>query len=475
MLRPWNIEMQLDNNSAQPLYLQIVDAIVADIQSGRLQKGMALPGSRKLAQDFNVNRNTVVEALNVLLAEGYLISKERKGTFVSEEVETLIDQLTPVEETEVIEEENYRIRFEDGHPDSKIAPVKELARAYRQIFNRKAKWQRMGYVSEYGDLAFRKAMIQMLNQQRGMNALLDEICITRGSQMAMYLIAQCLLDKTDCVMVEVPGYRAAWAAFEHAGAQLLPVNVDKEGLCIEDVKKHLAQSKNIKAIYTTPHHQYPTTVSLSLKRRKELVELSNQYGFIIIEDDYDNEFHYAQKPILPLSSLPYLKQYIYIGTMSKVVAPALRIGFVVTNNKALLRRIGDLRKIIDVQGDVIMEQAILQLIEDGTIKRHLKRATSFYKKKRNVAVELVEKYLAEWVTYTIPQGGMALWIAPKQAIRWDVFNALLKKEQIAILPPQRYVLEGNGNGFRLSFGAMSEELLEEGLRALAKAFQLATV
>ncbi|MDR0229162.1 MAG: PLP-dependent aminotransferase family protein [Flavobacteriaceae bacterium] len=475
MLRPWNVEMQVDHNSAQPLYLQIVDAIIADIQSGRLQKGMALPGSRKLAQDLKVNRNTVVEALNVLLADGYLISKERKGTFVSEEIETLIDQLAPIESTVITEEESYRIRFEDGHPDSKIAPVKELARAYRQIFNRKAKWQRMGYVSEYGDLSFRKAMIQMLNQQRGMNAMLDEICITRGSQMAMYLIAQCLLNKGDSVLVEIPGYRAAWSAFEHAGATLLPVSVDSEGLSIDDVKIHLKNHSNIKAIYTTPHHQYPTTVSLSLKRRKELVDLSNQHGFVIIEDDYDNEFHYTQQPLLPISSLPYLKQYIYIGTMSKVVAPALRIGFVVTNNKILLKSIGDLRKIIDVQGDVIMEQAILQLIEDGTIKRHLKRATSFYKKKRNTAIDLVEKHLGDWVTYTIPLGGMALWIVPKQEVSWTIFERFLQSEKVGIMSPQRYVLTGEGNGFRLSFGALSEEVLEEGMLILAKAFQIATI
>src|SRR5690606_28533559 len=118
-----------------------------------------------------------------------------------------------------------------------------------------------------------------------------------------------------------------------------------------------------------------TTVTLSLKRRLELIRLSNEYGFTVIEDDYDNEFHFGYRPILPLSSFPELKNYVYIGTMSKVVAPALRIGYLASNNSDLIEQVGDLRKIIDVQGDNIMEQAVLQLIKDGTLKRHIRKAT----------------------------------------------------------------------------------------------------
>ncbi|WP_228414149.1 PLP-dependent aminotransferase family protein [Chryseobacterium sp. CH21] len=231
------------------------------------------------------------------------------------------------------------INFDDGHPDSKIAPVNELARAYRQIFSIKAKWQMMGYGDEHGDIEFRKMISQMLNHQRGMHIHENEISITRGSQMGMFLTAQSLLSSGDHIIVEDPGYQPAWQAFQYAGAQLLPAPLDQEGISIEAVEKLLKQHQNIKAIYITPHRQYPTTVTLSLSRRLKLIELSNLYNMTIIEDDYDNEFHFGYRPILPISSFPELHNYVYIGTLSKVVAPALRIGYLATKNQELLKKL----------------------------------------------------------------------------------------------------------------------------------------
>lgn len=476
MLRPWKLEIQLDNTSDKALYLQIADAIILDIQSGRLKKGMALPGSRKLAQDLQLNRNTVVEALNVLLNEEWLVAKERKGTFVSEVLPVLSENSTvvPNPKVEEAEQRSLYIRFDDGDPDSKIAPVAALARAYRQIFNRKAKWQMMGYGNALGDLEFRKAIAQMLNHQRGMQTNEHSMCITRGSQMAMYLTAQCLFEKEDFVMVENPGYQAAWKAFEKAGAQLLPVRVDDEGLIIEDVIHHLKIHKKIKAIYTTPHHQYPTTVTLSLQRRLELIRLSNTFGFTIIEDDYDNEFHFGYRPVLPLSSYAELKNYVYIGTMSKVVAPALRIGYLISSDKLLIEKVASLRKIIDVQGDSIMEQAVLQLIQDGTIKRHLKKATNYYKAKRNFTEKLFEKYLKNEVSYSVPEGGLAFWIVSNKVITWELLDKKLQSKGIKIIPPDNYSFdESSVKGIRLSYGSLSEAQLEEGIKELSDLFRLA--
>lgn len=472
MLRPWKLELQINYACDKAVYLQIADAIITDIQSGRLPKETALPGSRKLARELRVNRNTVVEALNVLLNEEWLVSRERKGTFVAEILPVSGKQKrdSSVGETTEIPGTTFRIRFDDGHPDSKIAPVQELARAYRQIFNRKAKWQLMGYGSQLGDAEFRKAIAHMLNHQRGMQVNEHAVCITRGSQMAMYLTAQCLLRTGDFVMVENPGYQPAWKAFEHAGAQLLPVRVDAEGLVTEDVIGYLKTHKTIRALYTTPHHQYPTTVTLSLQRRMELVRLSNEYGFMIIEDDYDNEFHFGYRPLLPLSSFAELKQYVYIGTMSKVVAPALRIGYFVSNDLTLIERVGNLRKIIDVQGDPIMEQAVLQLVQDGTIKRHLKKATNYYRSKRDFTRKLVDTYLKNKVTYTIPEGGLAFWLVPKKAIDWQQADALLRSKGVLIIPPETYTRDAVVKGMRLSYGALSEEQLEEGIRLLKEVF-----
>ncbi len=470
MLRPWKLEVQLDDKGTKAVYLQIADAIIADIQSGRLKSGTALPGSRVLAKELNLNRNTIVEALNVLLHEEWLISKERSGTFVADTIPQL--GRNRHKDLPAKKEEQYKapyaIHFDDGSPDSKIAPVAELARAYRQIFNRKAKWQMMGYTNELGDPAFRGAIAHMLNHQRGMRCSEQQICITRGSQMAMYLTARCLLEPDDCIMIENPGYMPAWKAFEMAGAKLLPVRVDENGIVMEDVLKHLKTQPNIKAIYTTPHHQYPTTVTLSLQRRLELIHLSNEYGFTIVEDDYDNEFHFGYRPVLPLSSYGELKRYIYIGTLSKVVAPALRIGYLASNHKTLIAKVGALRKIIDVQGDAIMEQAVLQLIQDGTIKRHLKKATLYYKTKRDFVKTLLEQYLSQKASFCAPDGGLAFWIVPLRKTNWKAIDEKLQAEGIKIVLPATYSFGETVNGLRLGYAYLSETQLEEGIKALSR-------
>ena len=475
MLRPWKLEIRIDHKSQKAVYLQIADAIISDIQSGRLNSGDALPGSRNLAEMLHVNRNTIVEALHVLLNEEWIVSKERKGTFVAATLPVFSRQrkMEIAAPDEAPQNKHYRIIFDDGYPDSKIAPVTELARGYRQIFNRNARWQMMGYSNEFGHPDFIEAIVQMLNQQRGMQVNSSAICITRGSQMAMYLAAQCICSKGDFVMVENPGYQPAWKAFETAGATLLPVRVDKDGLIIEDVVNHLKVQPLIKAIYITPHHQYPTTVTLSLQRRLELIRLSNEYGFTIIEDDYDNEFHFGYRPMLPVSSFAQLQKYVYIGTMSKVVAPALRIGYLVSNDTSLITKVGELRKIIDVQGDGIMEQAVLQLVNDGTIRRHIKKATTYYKAKRDYTVSLLNVYLKDKADYAVPEGGLAIWVEPKQAQNWSRIKEIMAQSGIKILPPEHYGNNPAVNGIRLGYGSLSEKDLKEGIILLAKCLTFA--
>ena len=471
MLRTWKLEIQLEEQSEKAIYLQIADAIIFDIHSGRLKAGEALPGSRNIAQLLQVNRNTVVEALNVLNIEGWLITKERQGTFVSDNLPIFKETRKSSErsdETKTDLNNYYHIQLDDGHPNSQIAPIAELARSYRQIFNQKGKWQMMGYSNELGNLAFRKEIAKMLNHQRAMQINEQNICITRGSQMAMYLIAQCLFTKGDCVMIENPGYKPAWKAFEHAGATLLPLSLDKDGIIVEEVATYLKSQKKIKAIYLTPHHQYPTTVTLSLKRRLELIKLSNEYGFTIIEDDYDNEFHFGYRPVLPLSSSAELKNYIYLGTMSKVVAPALRIGYLVTDNPSLLTKVGELRKIIDVQGDNIMEQAVLQLMKNGTIKRHIKKATNYYKSKRDYTIKLLELHLKNKAIFIVPDGGLAFWIVPKREVDWNQISNNLKRKSIKIITPEIYSFDKTVNGLRFGYGSLTEEELEEGIIELSK-------
>lgn len=468
MLRPWDLQITIDANCNRAVYIQIADAVISAVKTGKLHSGDALPGSRQLAAKLKVNRNTIIEALDVLLGEGWLVSKERKGTFVAESLPTFReikrDAPKPVEKVLITKPE---IAFDDGLPDTRIAPITELAGAYRQIFNRKGRWQLMGYSHGSGDLDFRSAIVQMLNYKRGMRLSPDEIFITRGSQMAMYLSAHCLLQPGDYIVVENPGYKPAWLAFENAGARLLPVNVDLEGIIIDELKTYLRTHESIKAIYITPHHQFPTTVTLSLQRRLELISLSNQYGFTIIEDDYDNEFHFGQRPILPVSSFENVENYVYVGTMSKIVAPALRIGYL-ASSKDLITKVGQLRKIIDVQGDNIMAQAILQLINDGHIKRHLRKATLLYKNKRDFFEKMINEHLADKVYFHKPEGGLAFWLVPKERIDLVKISKMLLEKGIQIISPEDFSFQEPVNGLRLGYASLSESQLERGLIAIAK-------
>lgn len=468
MLRPWPLEIQLDKKSDKAIYLQIADAVIDAVKTGKLISGNALPGSRQLAQLLKVNRNTVVEALDVLTAEGWLETFDRKGTFVTHSLPKIDHAAASTEDSKItIETSKSFLVFDDGLPDSRLAPMNDLARAYRELFSRKSRWQIMGYSSELGNPEFRKSIAQMLNFKRGMSISSDQICITRGSQMAMYLASHCILKSGDYVLVENPGYKPAWETFENSGAKLLPIDVEPDGLNIDQVEKYLQQHQNIKAIYVTPHHQFPTTVTLSLKKRLKLIELSNQYHFTIIEDDYDNEFHFGQRPILPVSSYSALKNYVYIGSFSKVVAPALRIGYLVSSQENIIK-IGNHRKIIDVQGDNIMEEAILNLINEGKIKRHLKKANLVYRNKRDYFESILNQHLSNKIIFTKPEGGLAFWIIPNAEV--DVLEIFekLKSQGIQIMSPNRFSFDKTIKGFRLGYASLSEKQIEEGIKALSK-------
>ena len=468
MLRPWSLEIQLDKKSNTALYLQIADAIINAIKSGKLSSGNALPGSRQLAVLLHVNRNTVIEALDVLTAEGWLITMDRKGTFVADVLpESGLEKKQQQKANTTEEEIKPHLVFDDGLPDSRLAPMTDLARAYREIFNRKSRWQIMGYSNEFGNTEFRKAIAQMLNFKRGMNISLDQICITRGSQMAMYLAAHSLFSKGDFVMIENPGYQPAWKAFENAGAALLPVSITPDGLNLEEVEEYLEKYNAIKAIYVTPHHQFPTTVTMSLKKRLKLIELSNKYGFTIIEDDYDHEFHFGQRPILPISSYETAQNFIYIGTLSKIVAPALRIGYLVSTPERI-EKVGEHRKIIDVQGDNIMEEAVLHLINEGIIKRHLKKTNLIYKAKRDYFESLCKQHLKDKITFTKPEGGLAFWIVPNASIDLPFVCQQLLAKGIKIMNPENFSCTNSASGFRLGYASLTEQQMEQGIIALSE-------
>lgn len=462
-------QLTIDRSLPEAIYIQIADRIISAIKDGSLRPGTALPSTRQLGAALKVNRNTVVRAFEILSAEGWISTTERHGTVVSE---TLPLAVGSKRNRPLIadSEEIFRggqIFIDDGIPDITRSPINELARAYRRVFKQKARWQIMNLSNKLGDLHFREALSGMLNRNRQMRTSAGQLCITRGSQMALFLTAHCLLKKDDVILVENPGFKPAWEAFRHAGARIIPIKVEPDGICVEDIEQ-FAGRDSVKAVYLTPHHQYPTTVTLSLSKRLRLIELSNHYGFTIIEDDYDNEFHFGLRPVMPIAAYEEVQNYVYIGTFSKLIAPAIRIGYIYSSLD-FIERVGELRRIMDMQGDNFMEQALLDLIDSGELRRHQKRMAEVYRKKRDFFASMLETHLHEKVKYNIPTGGLAFWLVPTND-KIDLYKVReqTNKSFVHFYTPDRFSFSEPVCGIRLGYASLSDEDLEKGLSILGK-------
>ncbi|WP_460639680.1 MocR-like pyridoxine biosynthesis transcription factor PdxR [Larkinella harenae] len=475
------MNLSLDGQGSQPIYLQIANSLRDEIRKGRLLPGHALPGSRGLAGQLKVNRKTVVMAYEQLLAEGWIVSRDKSGTFVSEQLpQPLVlpdkaaphaipsfpgpaDLPTPTPSSGLAP----RIIFTDGIPDVRLAPLDQLAQAYRRIFNQKARWRLMGYGSEQGDERLRQSIATMLALHRGIRIAPDELLITRGSQMALYLTAMTLLKPGDVVLVENPGYAPAWDAFQQAGARLIPVPVDEAGIVVERVEAICAQER-VKALLVTPQHQFPTTVTLKADRRLALLELRERHGFTLIEDDYDHDFHYGTKSPLPLASYPATEAAVYIGSLSKLIAPAVRIGFM-TGPPALIRSVARLRSFIDRQGDVVLEQAVAGLMETGEIQKHARRALSIYRQRHQVMAELLRQHLAEHVIVRPPEGGLAYWVPFRKPVPVATVQQQLAFQGVSIIDTSRFSFDSQPlHALRLGFASLTAEEMDEGIKALRK-------
>src|SRR5579864_4026332 len=309
MLRSWDLHFNLEPGSDVPIYVQLARAISRDIQRGRLLPGSPLPGTRALSKLLKVHRNTVTAAYDELTAYGWITSEPSRGAFVSKDLPSSQKHSwkirfhsskpspQPGKFSQVLQARKKTFTFSDGTADARLAPVAELTVAFR----RAAQKQSSIYADPRGAQVLREAVAEMLRSRRAVLVDSEQIIITRGSQMALYLAGQAVLSSKSVIAVEQLGYRNAWDAFRLTGATVIGVPVDEQGLNIQALKRLSARHK-INAVYVTPHHQYPTAVSMTPSRRMELLEWANKTGAIIIEDDYDNEFHYEGAPLLPLAS-----------------------------------------------------------------------------------------------------------------------------------------------------------------------------
>jgi GntR family transcriptional regulator/MocR family aminotransferase len=285
--------------------------------------------------------------------------------------------------------------------------------------------------------------------------------------MGFYLAARAIVQPGSVVAVEALGYPPAWAAFRSAGAEVVPIRVDASGLVVSELQE-LAERRRVAAVYVTPHHQYPTMAVLAADRRLALLELSRKHRFAVVEDDYDNEIHYHGRPVLPLASADTAGSVIYVGTLSKVLAPGLRVGYVVAP-PPLIERMAELRRSVDRQGDAAMEYAVAELLEDGILQRHARKMRRIYLARRDALVELLHARFSGVLSFEVPAGGLSLWahVDPSAGVEVDDWQRAALARGVYFRPPAELAFDGRSRPFvRLSFAPLTEEELKTAVERL---------
>jgi GntR family transcriptional regulator / MocR family aminotransferase len=483
-MRGWDFPVPLDPNATAPMFLQIARAVVQDILRGRLRPGALVPSTRELARALGVHRNTVIAAYEELTAEGWITTENGRGTFVSRRLPdprprrfTAIAAPPDVAEASNAFDLGAAISVEPcpsslsaaynlaGWPDLRLVPTKALAQAWRRAIERHR--HLLSYGPPEGHRRLRAALAAMLNATRGLVVDESRLLVTRGTQGALSVIAHALVRPGDAVAVEDPGYRRTWQTLSLPGASLVPIPVDRQGLSVD----HLAAVINkrpIRAVFVTPHHHFPTTVTLSPARRVRLLDLARQHRFAIVEDDYDHEFHYDGRPILPLASADATGTVIYIGTFSKTLAPGLRLGYIAAM-RGVIDHLAKYRSLLDIQGDQVLEAAVAELIEDGEVQRHVRRVRRIYRARRDAMAELLVRELGDAVNITIPVGGTALWIRVAPDVDIDRWRTLSAAQGVIFETGERFSFDNQPiPNIRIGFAGYQEAELAEAVRLLAK-------
>ncbi|MCG8574861.1 MAG: PLP-dependent aminotransferase family protein [Flavobacteriales bacterium] len=486
---PFKTSITFDRKSKRPLYLQLSNQIIELIRDGVLASGTKLPGSRILAEQLEVHRKTIVACYDELLIQGWVVSIPKKGTFVQQNLPVQKEQILGDPEIIQIEKKAgfsfYQngefakpmaahkegfMYLDDGVSDGRLTPLEDIARTYRRICSRQTVFDHLSYGSRYGNNTLREALVQYLNASRGLNVKKENILITRGSQMGIWLSAQLLLQKNDSIIVGATNYASADYTFLNRSAKIERVSVDKDGIVTDEVEE-LCKRKRIRALYVTSHHHHPTTVTLSAQRRIHLLNLAKKFGFAIIEDDYDYDFNYNHAPILPLASHDANGNVIYIGSVCKTVAPVFRIGYLIAP-KEVVDQAAKIRGLADRQGDALLELTFADFIKSGDLDRHIRKVMKVYKARRDLFCSLFKEELGNYLDFEIPMGGMAIWVKLNTKYSWKEVARVAKKQHLEIGDWSRYDGAKQGhNSIRIGFASYNEEEVQELVRRLKRTFE----
>lgn len=478
---PYRSLVQIVRTSGTPVYLQITNQLVQAIQYGTLPANTKLPGTRSLSALLAVHRNTISAVYQELLVQGWVDVKPNQGTFIASQLPKIENQ--PVSQrpyptatgftfksTSLLDNPFEKVQgdyaFSDGVPDIRLTQINDLSRLYSANMKRKVNRRKMSYHHQDGSPYFKEQLSSYLHLSRGLRISTSNLLITRSVEMSLFIISELILQSGDLVVVGAPGYFSANMVFQKATRYIRTIPVDEQGLDT-DALRILCEKQPVRMVYVTPHRHYPTTVSLSAERRITLLQLAKTYGFVVVEDDHDYDFQYDKQPLLPLATADTEGMVIYVGSFGKSLAPGFRTGFIAAPENLII----EMRKylgLLDRQGDVLMEQALGEMIEEGVIQRHLKRSMNIYKERRDLMADLLGADFDELVQFQKPSGGLAFWLAFKHPI--NLLKLKNECERNKLFIPKTLLYQNKAiTAMRLGFGHLNEDEMRNSMMLFKQA------
>ncbi len=467
-------------DEADDLVGEIYRQIRRGIVDGLLRPGDRLPPSRELAQTLVVARATVVIAYERLTAEGFVESRQGAGTFVSSWPTSPArpprdgDKQQPLLPRPIWNDiplptafdATARYDFRTGQPDASLFPHRHWRRLVAKAL-RAAEIKPQGkYDAPGGHPRLRAAIARHVGVSRGIVTADDDVVITNGTQQAIDLVARVLLEPGDRVAVETPGYEAPRRAFEAAGADVVGVPVDNEGLVVD------ALPDGVKAVYVTPSHQYPMTVTMSLARRRALLAWAARHGAAIIEDDYEGEFRFEGRPLDPLQTLDVDRRVIYVGSFSKTLLPALRLGFVLTP-PTLRSAIQKAKYVSDWHSSLLEQSVLAEFIESGSFARHVRRVSTVYRERHQLIAEIIRRDFSGYLDLVESHTGLTLTALARSANARQIADIAARAAALGVEINQLSSFEFNRPpqaGLVLGYGGISLPDIAPGLKLLRDCF-----
>jgi GntR family transcriptional regulator/MocR family aminotransferase len=464
----------LDRRLAAPLHRQLHASYRAAILDGRLRPGQRLPSTRSLAHDLAISRITVVSAFEQLAAEGLIQGRIGAGSFVAPASTSMVKPVAaarPPAGRRRLPRERFATRaepwlgcwggFRVGMPALDRFPVEVWAR----LIARRARMQprqQMTYGDAMGFLPLREALAEHLRTVRSVRCTAEHIMIVSGSQQALALASRALVAPGDAVWIEEPGFVGARDAFALAGARIVPVPVDDDGL---DVAAGIARCASPRVVYVTPSHQYPLGVVMSMARRLELLGWARRRGAWLVEDDYDCEYHYDIPPTASLHGLDGDRRVIYIGTFSKVLFPAIRVGYLVIPDD-LIERFRRVREAFDNFPPPLYQAALADFIVEGHYVRHLRRTRAAYTERRRALIRALQRELGDVIEIIGDRSGMHL-VATLAGGDRDIATRAAARGVSVIPLSSCYAGRATRHGLILGYGATRAHEIGERVRELA--------